>query len=186
MGSPTLAPSSGSTGSWQLVLPRVADPRCGALGARYAAFAASDGLAAEQFVSFVGDCLADGTSAASLLATHGQLEDCLRDLIVQPSDPLLRMEWRLGLDRELHSFERMLIAALFTARRQPPVSGGLSDRERAVLSLFAEGLGNVEISRRLTLSPETVRTYAQRAMGKLGAATKAQAVAVALRSGVIS
>jgi DNA-binding CsgD family transcriptional regulator len=186
MGSLSSASRRGTSRSWQLALPRVADPRCGALGARYAALAAGEGPAAEQFASFIGDCLADGISAASLLASHGQLEDSLRELIVQPSDPLARLEWRLGLDQELHCFELMLIAALFSARLRPPVFGGLSDRERSVLSLFAEGLGNAEISRRLTLSPETVRTYAQRAMGKLGATTKAQAVAVALRSGAIS
>jgi DNA-binding CsgD family transcriptional regulator len=186
MGSLSYASRRSTPRSWQFALPRVADPRCGALGARYAALAAGEGLSAERFASFVGDSLADGISAASLLDTHGHLEDSLRERIGQPIDPVARLEWRLGLDQELHCFELMLIAALFTARLRPPVSGGLSDRERAVLSLFADGLGNAEISRRLTLSTETVRTYAQRAMGKLGATTKAQAVAVALRSGVIS
>jgi two-component system response regulator DesR len=61
----------------------------------------------------------------------------------------------------------------------------LSEREREVLRLLAEGGSYAEIGATLFLSPDTVRAHAQRAMVKLGARTRTQAVAVALRESVI-
>ena len=62
----------------------------------------------------------------------------------------------------------------------------LSKREREVLRLLADGLRNEEIGRRLFLSPETVRSYTGRAMQKLGADTRTEAVAVAIRQSLIA
>lgn len=62
----------------------------------------------------------------------------------------------------------------------------LSKREREVLRLLADGLRNEEIGRRLYLSPETVRSYTGRAMQKLGADTRTEAVAVAIRESLIA
>ncbi len=62
----------------------------------------------------------------------------------------------------------------------------LSEREREVLRLLAEGGSYAEIGSSLFLSPDTVRAHAQRAMLKLGARTRTQAVAVALREAMIS
>jgi DNA-binding NarL/FixJ family response regulator len=61
----------------------------------------------------------------------------------------------------------------------------LSEREREVLRLLAEGGSYAEIGGSLFLSPDTVRAHAQRAMLKLGAKTRTQAVAVALREAMI-
>lgn len=61
----------------------------------------------------------------------------------------------------------------------------LSEREREVLRLLAEGGSYADIGAALFLSPDTVRAHAQRAMLKLGARTRTQAVAVALREAVI-
>lgn len=55
----------------------------------------------------------------------------------------------------------------------------LSERERQVLGLLAHGLNGREIAARLFLSPATVRTHVQNAMHKLGARTRAQAIALA-------
>jgi two-component system, NarL family, response regulator DesR len=77
----------------------------------------------------------------------------------------------------------VLAASLATRRgddRKP-----LSEREREVLRLLAEGGSYAEIGESLFLSPDTVRAHAQRAMLKLGARTRTQAVAVALREAVI-
>ena len=57
----------------------------------------------------------------------------------------------------------------------------LTVREREVLRLLADGLSNEEIGKRLFISAETVRTHLRKAMDKLGAETRTQAVAVALR-----
>jgi DNA-binding CsgD family transcriptional regulator len=59
-------------------------------------------------------------------------------------------------------------------------------RERQILSLLAEGETDVRIARMLHLSPATVQTHVRNAKAKLGARTRAQAVAEALRSGLIS
>ena len=57
----------------------------------------------------------------------------------------------------------------------------LTQREREVLRLLSDGFANEEIGRELFISPETVRTHIRKAMGKLGAETRTQAVAKALR-----
>lgn len=62
----------------------------------------------------------------------------------------------------------------------------LTRREREVLRLLADGLANEEIGRRLHISPETVRTHVRKAMTKLDADTRTQAVATALRQAIIS
>lgn len=62
----------------------------------------------------------------------------------------------------------------------------LTQREREVLRLLADGLSNEEIGKRLFISPETVRTHVRKAMAKLEADTRTQAVATALRQSLIS
>jgi DNA-binding NarL/FixJ family response regulator len=63
--------------------------------------------------------------------------------------------------------------------------GGLTDREREVLALVAYGLSNDEIAERLYLSPLTVKTHINRAMGKLGVRDRAQLVVIAYQSGLV-
>ena len=62
----------------------------------------------------------------------------------------------------------------------------LTQRERDVLRLLADGLTNEEIGKRLFISPETVRTHVRKAMDKLDADTRTQAVATALRQSLIA
>ncbi len=62
----------------------------------------------------------------------------------------------------------------------------LTHRERDVLRLLADGLANEEIGKRLFISAETVRTHVRKAMGKLDADTRTEAVAKALRDNLIS
>lgn len=62
----------------------------------------------------------------------------------------------------------------------------LSPREREVLGLLSQGLSGEEVAKQLFLSSETVRTHVRNAMSKLGAATRAHAVALALQRGEIS
>jgi DNA-binding NarL/FixJ family response regulator len=62
----------------------------------------------------------------------------------------------------------------------------LTQRERDVLRLLADGLSNEEIGKRLFISAETVRTHVRKAMAKLDADTRTQAVAKALRQRVIA
>jgi DNA-binding NarL/FixJ family response regulator len=62
----------------------------------------------------------------------------------------------------------------------------LTQREREVLRLLADGFANEEIGRQLYISPETVRTHIRKAMAKLDAETRTQAVAKALRLSLIA
>jgi DNA-binding NarL/FixJ family response regulator len=62
----------------------------------------------------------------------------------------------------------------------------LSPREREILGLLSQGLSGEEVAKQLFLSSETVRTHVRNAMSKLGAATRAHAVALALQRGEIS
>jgi len=68
----------------------------------------------------------------------------------------------------------------------PAGPGPLTGREVAVLELLAEGLPHEEIGRRLGISAETVRSHLRKACDRLGATTRTQAVAKALRMGLIT
>jgi DNA-binding CsgD family transcriptional regulator len=59
-------------------------------------------------------------------------------------------------------------------------------RERQVLRLLASGATDVQIAGWLSLSPATVQTHVRNAKAKLGARTRAQAVALALQRGMIT
>jgi DNA-binding NarL/FixJ family response regulator len=61
----------------------------------------------------------------------------------------------------------------------------LTNREREVTALVAEGLSNEDIAERLFLSPATAKTHVNRAMSKLGARDRAQLVVFAYQSGLV-
>jgi two-component system, NarL family, nitrate/nitrite response regulator NarL len=79
-----------------------------------------------------------------------------------------------------------VLAATLVTNRRSAERRALSPREREVLRLLAGGGSYAEIGSELFLSPDTVRAHAQRAMTKLGARTRTQAVAVALREAMIA
>src|ERR671936_699885 len=79
-----------------------------------------------------------------------------------------------------------VLAAALASGRRGDRRKTLSEREREVLRMLAEGGSYAEIGTTLFLSPDTVRAHAQRAMTKLGARTRTQAVAVALRAAMIA
>jgi|tagenome__1003787_1003787.scaffolds.fasta_scaffold20239407_1 DNA-binding NarL/FixJ family response regulator len=63
--------------------------------------------------------------------------------------------------------------------------GGLTSRERAVLRLIAEGRLTREVANELSYSERTVKTVLRDAVVKLGARSRSQAVAAAVREGLI-
>jgi DNA-binding NarL/FixJ family response regulator len=65
-------------------------------------------------------------------------------------------------------------------------NGGLTSRELQVLNLLAEGRSQSEIAKELVISPKTVGTHLERILGKLGVHSRAQAVAVAYREGLLA
>jgi DNA-binding NarL/FixJ family response regulator len=79
----------------------------------------------------------------------------------------------------------VLAGSLATAEATAKIPA-LTQRERDVLRLLADGHSNEEIGKQLFISPETVRTHVRKAMGKLDADTRTQAVATALRQSLIA
>ncbi len=77
-------------------------------------------------------------------------------------------------------------AAGLIAQQRRTGGHALTQREREVLRLLADGNTNEKIGAELSISPQTVRTHIQKAMEKLGAQTRVQAVATALRESLIS
>jgi len=83
---------------------------------------------------------------------------------------------------------RRLIAEFALRTRQARRLPGLDEltpREREVAALIATGLSNDEISRKIYVSPSTVKTHAARAMTKLGARDRAQLVVFAYQAGLV-
>jgi DNA-binding CsgD family transcriptional regulator len=61
----------------------------------------------------------------------------------------------------------------------------LSERERDVLRLTAEGFTSSEIGSTLLISPKTVDTYRARVMGKLGLTHRSELVRMAIKAGML-
>jgi DNA-binding NarL/FixJ family response regulator len=86
------------------------------------------------------------------------------------------------------SVTKRLIAEFATRAKEPTRATDLdhlTDREREVMALVAEGLSNEEIAERLIVSPATAKTHVSRAMIKLNARDRAQMVVFAYESGLV-
>jgi PAS domain S-box-containing protein len=134
---------------------------------------------AEQWEAFLGSGAAEGlyelyvpergALPMEFSATAHVLPSRHLSVFISPSDELI------GL-RE----------AAWGPVQEPPGNWRLTPREREVVNLIAWGLQNGDIADRLFLSPETIKSHVHNALGKLGAHTRAHAVAIALMTGQIS
>jgi DNA-binding NarL/FixJ family response regulator len=70
-------------------------------------------------------------------------------------------------------------------RRDTIVGTVLTSRERDVLALLADGLGNKQIAARLGISTNTVKTHLELLFEKLGVSSRAEAVATGVRRGLL-
>jgi DNA-binding NarL/FixJ family response regulator len=100
------------------------------------------------------------------------------DAIVLKEAPLLDLVRALRSILDGHPYvDPALAGAALGVGRGPR----LTAREADVLRLLAEGLTHEEIGERLAIASETVRTHARKAADRLGAKTRTQAVATAIR-----
>lgn len=77
--------------------------------------------------------------------------------------------------------------ALIHSTIQPPTPGhDLTEREQEVLILMVAGLNNTEIAERLVVSPSTIKTHVSHVLAKLGVSGRTEAVAIAVRQGLIA
>lgn len=71
------------------------------------------------------------------------------------------------------------------ARRDTIIGTVLTRREREIMELLADGLGNKQIAARLGISANTVKTHLELLFEKLGVSSRAEAVATGVRRGLL-
>lgn len=87
---------------------------------------------------------------------------------------------------ELVERARALMRRPAPAVGRGPARAPLTPREQEVLMLLAEGLQQAAIASRLVISPKTVSTHIEHILAKLGAHSRAEAVAIAFRDDLVS
>jgi DNA-binding NarL/FixJ family response regulator len=107
----------------------------------------------------------------------------------EPADVLRAVRAAAAGDSLLSPAVTRRVIAEFAGRPAPrrdrfPSLDPLTDREREVVALVAEGLSNDEIAAQLAVSPATVRTHVGRSMSKLDARDRAQLVVIAFQTGL--
>lgn len=87
----------------------------------------------------------------------------------------------------LHSsdVQNLFPAASLAAQPLAELPEALTPREREVLQMLASGLANKEIAARLSISDHTVKFHVASILGKLGASTRTEAVALGIRRGLV-
>lgn len=91
----------------------------------------------------------------------------------------------LGIWVGRRMFRREPRSEEFTPNERALASLGITEREREVLQLLADGRSNKEIAARLELSPNTVKTHIARLFEKLRVARRTQAILLARELGLV-
>ena len=125
----------------------------------------------EESRSAIADAIAAGVSGYLL-------KDVSADELVKAA--------RLALEGKavIHpALTRAFIEEVQTVDRRPDAP--LSKREAEILQMVAYGATTKEVAHDLAISPHTVKTHLERIFEKLGANDRAQAVAIAIRRGIV-
>ena len=92
----------------------------------------------------------------------------------------------IGALRKVMSGELAVSDAVRSAYDARKAERGLTEREKEILVLVSKGCSNTEIGDILHLSPNTVKNHLKNLSESLGAADRAEAVAIGIRRGLIS
>ncbi|MGQ0777827.1 MAG: response regulator [Pseudonocardiales bacterium] len=107
----------------------------------------------------------------------------------EPADLISGVRAVAGGDALLSPGVTRRLIAEFAARAKQPADTtalrALTDREREVMALVAQGLSNDDIATKLFVSPATAKTHVSRAMVKLNARDRAQLVVIAYEAGLV-
>jgi DNA-binding NarL/FixJ family response regulator len=145
---------------------------------RTATLLALQQAATRTALAVVGDTPAEDISSLLNAGVTGILS---HDLEATPFTVALELVRRGGL---------VISSAPAAARTTPilpnPLLDQLSARERQVLALVASQADNKALAQLLGLSPLTVKSHVNRILRKLGASTRAQLVAIAYESGLVT
>jgi len=82
-------------------------------------------------------------------------------------------------------FDSAVSAASAAPRFLDELAEPLTPRESEVLQMLASGLGNKEIAAKLAISEHTVKFHVASILGKLGAASRTEAVSLGIRRGLV-
>ena len=146
---------------------------------------ASDGQR-EDVAGLWAAFVSDGTQSGPFLlaARDGTTIDVAYSAIANV-DGDLHLGALVPADGDAPELERKLDATADAGGADRGPGARLTPREHEVITLLALGLTSGEIAEKLVISPETVRIHVRNARRRLGARTRAQAIALALRSGQI-
>jgi DNA-binding CsgD family transcriptional regulator len=127
------------------------------------------------------------TLGIGYVAHHLYAEQVRAAVLDRPgADSALR---RAEMAGRMSSLEEAVAAAFAVLDRAPSAGRtpgiALSAREREVLACIMEGLHDREIAERLCISPRTVQSHVLAILNKLGARSRPEAVAIALRSNLL-
>jgi len=87
--------------------------------------------------------------------------------------------------RAVHAGRKYVPSAVAQTLAQHLGNESLTEREMQILSEVAQGTQNGEMGRRLSISQDTVKSHLRHILGKLGAKDRAEALAIAIRRGII-
>jgi DNA-binding NarL/FixJ family response regulator len=126
------------------------------------------------------------TSSTQAAMVHGALQAGAAGYLLKDAEAdEVAAAIRAACRGEVHldaAIAKQLTRSLVTP--EPGTVNSLTDREREVLVLVAQGLSNQQIADALVVSERTARTHVSNILGKLGVASRTQAALLAIREGV--
>lgn len=124
------------------------------------------------------------SSKILILTTFEDPEDIHRAFAAGASGALLKNGSRSELIEAIHAVHggrRFITAELDRQLPETPSPPPLTDRQKEILDSVTRGLTNKDIARMLNISPSGVKAHLSAIFEKIGAADRAEAVAIALR-----